>query len=307
MALEAAPFDGRAAVVTGGASGIGRATVLRLLDHGASVVAADYNATTGQALLDEVAALGAGTEKRLRFARADVSVEADVAAAVDLALTEFGRLDVMVNNAGVGGAFGPVEAIEVDDWDWTFGVLVRGVFLGVKHATRVMKQQGEGGAIVNTASVAGLRAGAGPLPYSTAKAGVINLTRSAALELAEVRIRVNAVCPGGINTPLLNNGNPEPVGQFLDRLQPWPEHGRPEDIAAAICFLASDDARFITGEALVVDGGLTIAGGSQLPGARGAAGGGARRAAGGATLPEGATGISKGSTGEPPVLRPPAS
>lgn len=299
-------FEGRVAVVTGGSSGIGRATVLRLLDEGASVVVADYNETTGAALVDEVGARSTGDEKRLRFVRTDVSQEADVERAVATAVDEFGRLDVMVNNAGLGGAFGPVESIEVDDWDFTFGVLVRGVFLGVKHATRAFKRQEEGGAIVNTASVAGLRAGAGPLAYSTAKAGVINLTRSAALELAADRIRVNAVCPGGINTPLLNYGNADAMGQFLDQLQPWPEHGRPDDIAAAICFLASDDARFVTGEALVVDGGLTISSGGQLPGARQ----GRRRgggAGGASVLPEGATGVSKGSTGEAPVIRPPAS
>ena len=291
-------FEGRVAVVTGGASGIGKATVLRLLDEGASVIAADFNATTGQALVDEVAASGSGAEKRIRFIKTDVSVEADVAGAIGAAVGEFGRLDIVANNAGVGGAFGPVEAIEVEDWDWTFAVLVRGVFLGVKHATRVFKEQGDGGAIVNTASVAGLRAGAGPLAYSTAKAGVINLTRAAALELAGDHIRVNAVCPGGINTPLLNYGNPDAMGQFLDQLQPWPEHGRPEDIAAAICFLASDDARFITGEAMVVDGGLTIAGGTTLPGARGG-----RRGGSGAAIPDGASGVSKGSTGEAPVIR----
>lgn len=302
MALGGQTFEGRVAVVTGGASGIGRATVLRLLDEGASVVAADFNATTGDQLVAHVAANGTDTEKRIRFVKTDVSVEDDVRNAIETAVSEFGRLDIVANNAGVGGAFGPVEAIEAEDWDWTFGVLVRGVFLGVKHATRVFKEQGEGGAIVNTASVAGLRAGAGPLAYSTAKAGVINLTRAAALELAEHRIRVNAVCPGGINTPLLNYGNPDAMGQFLDQLQPWPEHGRPEDIAAAICFLASDDARFITGEALVVDGGLTISGGVSLPGARG----GQRQRAGG-MIPEGATGVSKGSTGEMPVIRQPGT
>ncbi|HEX7168974.1 MAG TPA: SDR family oxidoreductase [Acidimicrobiales bacterium] len=300
-------FEGRVAVVTGGASGIGRATVIRLLDEGASVVAADYNAATGAALVDDVAASAAGAEKRLRFVRTDVSVEADVAAAVSTALADFGRLDVMVNNAGVAGAFGPVEAIEVDDWDWTFGVLVRGVFVGVKHAARAFKAQGEGGAIVNTASVAGLRAGAGPLAYSTAKAGVINLTRGAALELAEDRVRVNCVCPGGINTPLLNQGvNEQAVGSLLDQVQPWPDHGRPDDIAAAICFLASDDARFVTGEALVVDGGLTISGGLRLPGA-GGAGGRSMASFGAGMAPPGTTGVSKGSTGEAPVLRPPAT
>jgi NAD(P)-dependent dehydrogenase (short-subunit alcohol dehydrogenase family) len=299
--MASGAFDGRVAIVTGGASGIGRAAVLRLLDDGASVVAADYNAAAGGALVDEVAAAGTGAEKRLMFCRTDVAVEADVAGTVAAAIDEFGRLDVMINNAGVGGAFGAITDIEAEDWDWTFGVLVRGVFLGIKHAARTFKAQASGGAIVNTASVAGLRAGAGPTAYSTAKAGVINLTRAAALELAPDRIRVNC---GGINTPLLNQGvNEEAVGQVLDVVQPWPEHGRPEDVAAAMCFLASDDARFITGEALVVDGGLTISGGPRQRGARPGAGMSSFGAGG---APAGSSGVSKGSTGEPPVVRPPA-
>jgi NAD(P)-dependent dehydrogenase (short-subunit alcohol dehydrogenase family) len=122
---------------------------------------------------------------------------------------------------------------------------------------------------------------------------VINLTRSTALELAPDRVRVNCVCPGGINTPLVNFGNPDAVGEVLDTIQPWPQHGRPEDIAAAMAFLASDDAAFITGEALVVDGGLTIAG----------RGGGSGATITGRRLPAGATGVSKGSTGQPPVIR----
>jgi NAD(P)-dependent dehydrogenase (short-subunit alcohol dehydrogenase family) len=298
--MKAGGFDGRVAVVTGGASGIGRAAVLRLLEEGASVVAADYNEAAGAALLDEMTD---GTDKRLRFVRADVAQEADVEAMVAAAVAEFGRLDIIINNAGVGGAFGPLTELHVDDWDWTFGVLVRGVFLGMKHASRVFQAQGDGGAIVNTASIAGLRAGGAPTAYSAAKAAVINLTRTGALELAEHRVRVNCICPGGINTPLLNQGFPGPVGQALDTIQPWPEHGKPEDIAAAMCFLAGDDARFITGEALVVDGGLTIAIGPRMPGARG--GGSSMTSFGSGGAATGSTGISKGSTGEAPVIRPP--
>ena len=149
-----------------------------------------------------------------------------------------------------------------------------------------------------------MRAGAGPAAYSAAKAGVISITRSAALELAADRIRVNCVCPGGINTPLLGQGaSSEAVGQVLDHIQPWPEHGRPEDVAAAMCFLASDEARFVTGEALVVDGGLTIASGPRAAG--GVRPGAAMASFGGAGAPAGSTGVSKGSTGEPPVIRPP--
>ena len=281
-------FAGKVVVVTGGASGIGRAAVLRFLDEGASVVAADFNETSGAALLAETS-----EDKRLRFVRADVSAEADVEAVVAAATEEFGRLDVWCNNAGVGGAFGSIAEITVEDWDYTVAVLLRSVFLGTKHAVRAFRSQDGGGAIVNTASVAGLRAGAGPQAYSACKAGVVNFTRATALELAPEWIRVNCVCPGGINTPLLNFGNAEAVGQVLDTIQPWPRHGRPEDIAAAMCFLASDDASFITGEALVVDGGLTITGATGSSG----------RTLGGGALPAGASGVSKGSTGEMPVIR----
>ncbi|MDQ4116833.1 MAG: SDR family oxidoreductase, partial [Actinomycetota bacterium] len=177
----------RAALVTGGASGIGRATVGLLRERGWSVLLADLNAATGGAAADE---LGAS------FAVADVSSEDDVAGAVARCVDEFGRIDAVVNNAGVGGAFGRLTEIDVDEWDWTFAVLVRSVFLGIKHGARAMRLAGSGGAIVNTASVAAKSGGAGPQAYSAAKAAVLNLTRSAAEELAADRIRVNAVCPG---------------------------------------------------------------------------------------------------------------
>lgn len=281
-------FEGKVVVVTGGASGIGRAAVVRLLDEGASVVAADLNEVTGRKLVEELA-----DDKHLRFVRTDVSSEADVESLVATAVEEFGRLDVMINNAGVGGAFGAITDITVEDWDWTVGVLLRSVFLGTKHAARRFRSQGEGGAIVNTASVAGLRAGAGPQAYSACKAAVINLTRSTALELAPDRVRVNCICPGGINTPLVNFGNEQAAGDVLDTIQPWPHHGRPEDIAAAMAFLASEDAAFITGEALVVDGGLTITGRV----------GGSGSTLAGNPLPVGVSGVSKGSTGMEPVFR----
>lgn len=284
-------FQDRVVVVTGGASGIGKAAVRRFLDEGALVVAVDYNPATGEQLLDELA--DAGLDKSVRFVRADVSQEADVEAAIAAATEHFGRLDVLCNNAGVGGAFGAITDLAVEDWDYTVAVLLRSVFLGTKHAARAFRAQASGGAIVNTASVAGLRAGAGPQAYSACKAGVVNFTRVTALELAPDLIRVNCVCPGGINTPLLNQGNEQAVGQVLDTIQPWPRHGRAEDVASALCFLASDDAAFITGEALVVDGGLTITGRT------GASGG----TLGGNVLPAGVTGVSKGTTGEGPVIR----
>jgi NAD(P)-dependent dehydrogenase (short-subunit alcohol dehydrogenase family) len=137
-------------------------------------------------------------------------------------------------------------------------VLVRGVFLGVKHGARAMVEHGGGGSIINTASVAGLSGGDAPIAYSSAKAAVINLTRAAAVELAAHRIRVNCICPGVICTPLLEQGKAS--GVPAERLQPWPEGGRGDDVAGAALYLASDDSRFVTGAALVVDGGLTAAG-----------------------------------------------
>jgi NAD(P)-dependent dehydrogenase (short-subunit alcohol dehydrogenase family) len=293
MSKAAGRLDGRVAVITGGASGMGRSTVLRFLDEGASVVVADLNEGTGKETLELAEKKKAAS--RVRFLRSDVSREADVEAMIELAMTEFGRLDIVFNNAGIGGALGSLLETEVDDWDFTFAALVRSVFLGIKHGARAMKATGLGGAIINTASVAGLSGGAGPAAYSASKAAVINLTRAAALELAEHRIRVNAICPGGILTPLLHRGNPEQVKRRLDSLQPWPEAGTGENIAGAALFLASDDAAFVTGESLVVDGGLTAMG-PALPRRM-------RPESDEAMAQFQFVGVDKGTTGEPPVIR----
>jgi NAD(P)-dependent dehydrogenase (short-subunit alcohol dehydrogenase family) len=285
-------LESKVAVITGGGSGMGRATTMRFLDEGASVVFGDLNETTAKATLDLAA--DAGHEKRVRFIRTDVSSESDVAAMVAMAVSEFGRLDCVFNNAGVGGAFGPITEIEVEDWDYTLAVLLRGPFLGIKHGARVMKEQGEGGSIISTASVAGLSGGAGPQAYSAAKAAVINLTRAAAVELAADRIRVNAICPGGINTPLINSGNAEAMATVLEKLQPLPIAGDPAHIAAAALFLASDDAAFVTGEAIVVDGGLTAAGPSLTNRL------GQQRTA---SPFAGLRGVNRGSTGQEPTIR----
>jgi NAD(P)-dependent dehydrogenase (short-subunit alcohol dehydrogenase family) len=252
-------------VITGGASGMGRATALRFLDEGASVVVADLNEGTAKETLALAEARGAGS--RIAFQRTNVADEDDVAAVVARAQDAFGGLDCMFNNAGIGGAIGSLLELDVEDWDATCAVLLRGVFLGIKHAGRAMKQSGRGGSIINTASVAGLSGGAGPACYSACKAGVVNLSRAAALELAPLRIRVNAICPGGILTPLIHRGQEAQARERLGRLQPWPDHGRGEHIANAALFLASDESEFVTGEALVVDGGLTAAGPS-LPSQR---------------------------------------
>lgn len=280
---------GRVAMITGGASGMGLATVRRFLAEGARVVMADLNDAAGASVLDELSTLGYGDD--VRFTRTDVAVEDDVAAAVETTVEAFGCLDVVFNNAGVGGAFGPITEIAVDDWDYTFGVLVRGVFLGIKHGARAMIDGGRGGAIINTASVAGLSGGSGPQAYSAAKAAVVNLTRAAAIELGPHRIRVNAICPGAILTPLLGTSQGPDLVERLDRLQPWPEHGVGDDIAGAALFLASDDARFVTGDAMVVDGGLMAAGPSLVtrlgvdPGQ------------------VGLVGVNRGTTGQAPTVR----
>jgi len=280
-------LDGRVALITGGASGMGLATVRRFLDEGARVVVADMNAESGASAIAELAA-----GDRVTFERVDVSVEADVERAMEAAVSAFGQLDIVFNNAGVGGAFGAITDLDVEDWDYTFAVLVRGVFLGIKHGARRMIEQGWGGAIVNTASIAGMSGGGGPLCYSAAKAAVINLTRAAAIELAEHRIRVNAINPGTILTPLMHGGRPERVGERLAPFVPWPDTvGRPEDIAGAALFLASDDAAYVTGEALVVDGGLTAAGPGLI-----------RRRGPGST-PPGFVGANRGTTGEGTVIR----
>lgn len=244
---------GKVAVITGAASGMGLATAERFVAEGAKVVIADFNADAGRAAAE---ALGPSA----RFTRCDVSVEDDVAAAVALATDAFGRLDVMFNNAGIGGAFGPITEIEVDHWDTTFAVLVRGVFLGTKHAARVLIEQGEGGSIINTASVAGLGGGAGPQAYSAAKAAVVNLTTTTALELAPHSIRVNAICPGVIFTPLMHGGDVSDAEAMIDELQPLPKRGEGADIAGAALWLAGDDSAFVSGQSIAVDGALLAAG-----------------------------------------------
>jgi NAD(P)-dependent dehydrogenase (short-subunit alcohol dehydrogenase family) len=270
----------RAAVVTGGASGIGLATVQRFVADGWRVVLADYNASAG-------AGAAADLGDDVRFVRTDVARESDVEAAVATCVEAFGAVDCVVNNAGVGGAFGRITDIEVDDWDYTFAVLVRGVFLGIKHGARAMR--GRGGSIVNIGSVAGFAAGAGPQAYSAAKAAVINLGRSAATELGPDRIRVNTVCPGLIVTPLVGGGSA--AAEVMAGAQPWPDLGRPSDVAAVIAFLAGDDARFVTGQEITVDGGLTAAGPRM------------QEAYGGDPGTRGLVGVNRGSTGEAATIR----
>ena len=250
---------GKVALITGGASGIGEGTVRLFVREGASVVIADILDDNGARLAGELGA-------RAAYVHTDVSREAEVQAAVSETVRRFGRLDCIFNNAGFGGVGGRIEAIDMAGFDHTIGVLLRGVLLGMKHAAPVMKRQG-GGSIISTASVAGLTAGFGPHVYSAAKAAVIQLTKTVAMELGEHNIRVNCICPGAIATPIFGKGlgmSPEQAEAIvpqmkgiLENVQPIKRSGLPEDIAQAALWLASDDATFVNGHALVVDGGLT--------------------------------------------------
>ena len=247
-------LDGKVAVITGGASGIGAGTARRFVAEGARVLVADLDEDGGQALAAE---LGDAAS----FLRTDVSREEQVAAMIAEATDLWGRLDCLFNNAGFGGALGPISSTSIEDYDLTMDVLLKSVFLGMKHAAPVLTEQGSG-SIISTASVAGIRAGYAPHLYSVAKCGVIHLTKSVALELGEHNVRVNAICPGFIATPLAA-GHPDVDEERIDRMrdagarsQVMGRVGEPADIAAMALFLASDESAWITGREFVVDGGF---------------------------------------------------
>lgn len=251
-------LSGKVAAITGGASGIGRGTVELFVREGASVVIADLTDDKGERLAEELGPQAA-------YLRTDVGEERDIEALVAHAIETFGRLDCMFNNAGFAGVAGSITEIAVDEFDATMRVLLRGVFLGIKHAARVMRQQ-QSGSIISTASVAGLDTSFGPHVYDTAKAAVIHLTKSVAKELGESNVRVNCICPGFIATPIFGKSHGlasqvadqtvEPVKEWLAQVQPIPRAGVPQDIANAALWLASDESTFVSGHALVVDGAL---------------------------------------------------
>ena len=251
-------FENGVVVVTGGASGIGEAVVRALVAEGGSVVVADLQRDLGEALAAELG-------DPVVFQQTNVTVEADIEAAVRVAVETFGRLTGMVHCAGVVGAVGSILDTSVDAYQRTMDIHCKGALLCVKHAARVMEA---GSAIVNISSTAGILGGQGPHVYTMAKHAVIGLTRSAASELAARKIRVNAVAPGGTVTPLVNNlagVDAQTTAASIAEQSPLGIPCMPEDIAAAILYLLGPESRYVTGHTLTVDAGLTTAGWNPPP------------------------------------------
>ena len=256
-------LEGKVAVITGGTSGIGARTASLFVEHGAKVVIAGRRRDHGE---EAARALGQSAV----FARTDVGVEADVKAMIEQAATRFGRLDCLVNNAGMGSQYVGIADADLDQFDRTIAVHLRGVLATMKHAVPIMAAQGAG-SIITVASINGTRAGLGGLYYSLAKAASVHLARCAAVELGEKGIRINTISPGPIATGIFGKGagldhdeaDEHPayaeaaIAAILPRLQPLPYVGRADDIAQAALFLASDAARLISGHNLVVDGGIS--------------------------------------------------
>ncbi len=254
-------LSGRVAVITGGASGIGEAAVRKFVAEGARCLIADLQADLGRRLAEELG-------DAAKFLRVDVTNEDDVAVAVETAIKTFGRIDVIFNNAGVVGAIGSVTEMSASAWKRTIAVDLDSVFYGTKHAALAMIEQGTGGSIINTSSIAGLIGGLGPHAYTAAKHAVIGLTKSTSAELAKHQIRVNAISPGTVVTPLTAGsltGNAGDLGPMREHAAAASHLGFAiiaDDIADSAVFLASDRSRAITGHTLVVDGGRTTNGGS---------------------------------------------
>lgn len=255
-----AKLDGKVTIITGATSGIGAETARLFAREGARLVLGGRREHLCRQLAEELG--NAAIPVRM-----DVTKESDVAGCVDLAISRFGRLDCLINNAGTPGVFGPIHETPAEALDDTISLLFRAVVLGIKHAARVMKPR-QSGTVINIASIAGFFTGYAPHVYSGCKAAVIQLTRSVATELGEQGIRVNCICPGPIATPIFGSAfglPPDQAEELAQKLkavfatvQPIKRSGESLDVAQAALWLASDDSAFVNGHALVVDGGLTL-------------------------------------------------
>jgi NAD(P)-dependent dehydrogenase (short-subunit alcohol dehydrogenase family) len=249
----AGELEGKVGLVTGGTSGIGRDTAVLFAKSGAKVVVAGRRETEGKETIELIRSAGGDG----LFVQADVSKASDVDALVRKAVDKFGRLDVAFNNAGIEGAWVRIIQQSEADWDRTIDINLKGVWLCLKYEIRQMLKQGGGGAIVNMASIQGLVGSAGAAAYTASKHGVIGLTKAAALETARSRIRINAVCPAAIETPMADRLFGEPaVHQFVLSHQPIGRFGKPSEIAEAVVWMCSERASFMTGQSLVLDGGF---------------------------------------------------
>ncbi|KAG6551229.1 hypothetical protein Mapa_007155 [Marchantia paleacea] len=260
--LEA--LQGKVAVITGGASGIGQETVKTFVAHGAKVIIADIQDAAGEKLAQDL-----GGPDTARYIHCDVSQEEHVAAAVDLSVSAYGGLHVMFNNAGVAGPLSPLDETPMAEFDRAYGILLKGAVMGVKHAARVMKPM-QTGSIITTASVSA-HIGSGPLAYTTFKHALLGMTRSAAFELRASNIRANTISPGMIWTPIWNQ-LPQIVIDQVQTLSFFPamktsvshQIAGPESIANAALFLASDDSSFVSGGDLLVDGSYMMQPGDEV-------------------------------------------
>jgi len=244
-------FEGKVALVTGAASGIGRGSAQAFAKEGASVIVADVTEDGGHETVKLIEDAGG----QAKFVGTDVSKAAEVEALVEQAIATFGRLDYAHNNAGVLGTARPAHEVEEANWDRLLSINLKGIWLCMKYEVPHMLEKG--GAIVNTSSAAGLIGMQALGAYTASKHGVVGLTKSAALDYAKLGIRVNAVCPGGVNTPLVQNIE-EPETFPPQALPVMPRFGTPEDIANAVIWLCSEDSSYVTGHMLVVDGAMTV-------------------------------------------------
>jgi NAD(P)-dependent dehydrogenase (short-subunit alcohol dehydrogenase family) len=258
-------FTGKVALITGGGGGIGRATALGFALRGAKVMVVDADATLGQGSADVITQRG-GT---VAFVQADVTRSASVQDYVKKTLDAYGRIDCFFNNAGIEGAVCPTQEYDEDVFDKVIAVNLKGVFLGLRHVLPVMVAQGSG-AVVNTASVAGLFGGPGMPAYVASKHGVLGLTKVASTDVAGLGVRVNAVCPGPVETRMMrslesqrNPGDPESIHAAMSRMIPAGRYALPEEIANTVMFLCSDLSSNTTGTQVVVDGGRSGSGGTS--------------------------------------------
>jgi len=246
-------YKDKVILITGGASGIGEATAIKFASEGIKVVISDVQDEKGKDVVQRIKQKGGDAI----FVRADVSKEEDVRALIKKTVSQYGRLDYAFNNAGIEGEQASTHQAEMDNFDQIMAINVKGVWTCMKYQIEQMLKQGDGGAIVNTASVAGLVGFEGLSHYTASKHAVIGLTRTAALDYGEQGIRVNAVCPGVIDTPMVERAFGENKGD-LAQTKPVGRLGQPEEIASAVFFLCSDEASFVHGHPLVIDGGYTV-------------------------------------------------